>query len=96
MLDPDSIDQMSNDEQAELLAWLEDMVKYVKLKLGIETEAKPRSTLQVSDDPVGDIEDPVGDIVIQDHKQQQTKSMSGRKPSGWTNIGFGKVDDKHV
>ncbi len=59
------------------------------MKLGIETEANPKSTGQVSNDPVGD-------IVIQDHRQQQTKAMSGRKPSGWTNIGFGKVDDKHV
>ncbi len=94
MLDPETIDRMSKEEQSDLLAWLEDLVKYVKLKLGIETAAKPKTE---SDDPVGDIEDPVGDMVIQDHKQQQAKAMSGRKPSGWVSVGFGRhIDDKHV
>ncbi len=90
MLDPETIDNMSREERSDLLAWLEDLVKYVKLKLGIATDAKPESTGQVSDDPVGD-------IVIQEHKHQQAKSMSGRKASGWVSVGFNKeADDRHV
>ncbi len=90
MLDPETIDRMSREEQADLLAWLEDLVKYVKLKLGIETDAQPKSTGRVSDDPVGD-------LIIMDHKKRQDKAGSGRKPSGWVSVGFNKeADDRHV
>jgi hypothetical protein len=85
MLDPESIDAMSKEEQTDLLAWLEDLVKYVRLKLGIAQEEEKKES-----------NDPVGDIVAIDHKDKQAKATSGRKPSGWLSIGFGKVDDRHV
>jgi hypothetical protein len=83
MLDPETIDGMSSEEQTDLLAWLEDLVKYVRLKLGRDSVEK-------------EFTDPVGDIVLQDHKDNQAKAMSGRKPRGWLRLGFGRVDDKHV
>ncbi len=90
MLDPETIDNMSREEHEELLDWLETLVKYVKMKLGIETETKPKSAGHASDDPVGD-------LIILDHKKRQDKSSSWRKPSGWTSVGFDRnVDDKHV
>lgn len=84
MLDLETINQMSREDQVDLLAWLEDLVKYVRMKLGRDQEVAPRPA------------DPVGDIVITYHKKQQANASLGRKPSGWMSVGFGKCDDKHV
>ena len=84
-LDRETIDVMSDVERTDLLALLEDMVKYLKLKLGV-------NDIQPTSRPV----DTVGDVIIQGHKIQQEQAMRPRKRSGWTSIGMGKADDKHV
>jgi hypothetical protein len=91
MIDRKKIDAMPDEEKREFLSWLEDLVKYVKIRLGIyhPSEDDIEATAEESVPS-----DPVGDVIIMDHKKKQ--ELAGRRKSGWTSIGFGKVDDRHV
>ena len=100
MLDHESIDAMSDEERGELLVWLEALEKYVRAKLGLPDPSLVEKSLADERESQVEHSDPVGDIIIEDHKLKQLKAGQVRRTSGWmtgaNGSAIGKVDDKHV
>jgi hypothetical protein len=91
-------DQISRKTDPEELRGLESVLKAF-LQLVHKFQGRPDASEEPSSDQVKDDpeSDPVGDVIILNHKQQQAKASLGRRNSGWMSTGYpAKVDDRHV
>jgi hypothetical protein len=99
-------DSLSENTAPEELTGLEHVlqaflqfVHKLQGKLGtqetpLEDQEKDPPTIEPPTVPPAD---PVGDVIILNHKMQQLKAGLPRKTSGWTSVSLpDRVDDRHI
>jgi hypothetical protein len=92
-IDTSEIDLITDPkERADFITWLRNILYYAERRFGMSASDDPPL-----EPPTVPAPDPVGDVIILNHKQQQAKAMIQRRSSGWISVSLpSKVDDRHV
>jgi hypothetical protein len=94
-IDPSEIDLIKDpQDRADFIVWLKNLTDYALKSFGMTEVPEDKASTTPPDDPPSD---PVGDVIIENFKQEQMKGLSRRKESGWMKTGFpDKIDDRHI